>query len=116
LLLILDLFRRFRYIRISPGQIDMLMVSLLKRRPRMRRYPMTRGTVVFLSEIFDRSAPRAANHPKPKVGQAILLRGSESDRMSFALSGKTDLDKSLFLTAILSSAPTPPLPDDALCG
>jgi hypothetical protein len=110
LLLLLDVFRRSPYVRVAPGHIEVVLISPILRRLVRRSYPMEYGTVVVLCESVDTG--RAARD----LAYAILIRNGHRDRIAFPFTSAGRERSRLFLAAIMTSAPTPPLPVDMLVG
>lgn len=96
------------YVRLAPGMIQILEFRFRGGKPTIREYPMTRGTLAVVRMTLDQT--------NPSLVSLKLSRGGYRDELPInQMSDRVRLTE-LTWTALLSTAPTPPLPDDALAG
>jgi hypothetical protein len=91
------------YYRLAPGVIQVLVYSLSSRRPMIRSYPMEAGTLAVFTRIR-------------KHLILTLARGENTDMLSFSHMDRPQERIEQAWKALLSTAPTPPLSDEALVG
>jgi hypothetical protein len=90
------------YLRVAPRMVQVLRYPALGQRPTIHEYPLAAGTVIVLSSI--------------DCGLHVLLsRRTLEDRVGLSRRQASATLDDLW-RALLSTAPTPPLPDDALVG
>ena len=94
---------RPRYIRIAPGILQVLEFGVRRRKPDIWSYPMEAGTVVVVCG----------------EGQGLTLTFSkpgQRDRIPIGQMKQPEQQLQRIWPALLSTAPTPPLSDEALLG
>jgi hypothetical protein len=91
------------YYRLAPGVIQVIVYSLSNRRPIIRSYPMEPGTLAVFTRIR-------------KHLILTLARGENTDMLSFSRMDRPQERIEQAWKALLSTAPTPPLCDEALVG
>jgi hypothetical protein len=91
------------YYRLAPGVIQVLVYSLSSRRPMIRSYPMEAGTLAVFTRIR-------------KHLILALARGENTDMLSFSRMDRPQERIEQAWSALLSTAPTPPLSNDSLVG
>ncbi len=91
------------YIRFTPGLIEVLRFTLSRRAPQVTRYPIGPGTVLWVERLW------------PGV-RVTLVREEQTETLHIESMGRPEEVEQWLWDAVLSSAPTPPTPQDTLVG
>ncbi len=92
-----------QYIRFAPGLIEVLQFGLLRRTPEITPYPIEPGTVLWVERVW------------PAV-RVTLIRDAQSETVELQNMRRPEEVERWLWDAVLSSAPTPPVPQDGLVG
>lgn len=96
-----------KYIRIAPGVVQVMTYRPGRSKPKIRSYPIDAAARIIIEYT---SGP-------PSYGfRAILRRGEHRDVLRIAGARRPDEVARHFWSAVLSTAPTPPLSDEELVG
>lgn len=93
------------YLRFAPGMVQVVQFGWVSRKPDIRSYPMTPGTVAILAQ------PRGV-----QIATVHLLRGRQRDQIPLWQMKDREEVTAWLWQALLSTAPTPPLSDEDLLG
>lgn len=96
------------YLRMAPGIIQVLEFRLGRSKPVIRSYPLTAGTLAVVHG--------GVRKAKPFVYSLKLARGDQKDDLPLQHMNDRARCTEMAWKALRSTAPTPPLPDDALVG
>lgn len=91
------------YARFAPGVVQILHCRSWKRRPTVRSYPVSAGTVVLAVRHF-------------WGFNFTIARGAMKDGFAIWVYRKPDNAEAAFWNSLLSTAPTPPLSEEELVG
>jgi len=104
-LALFDLLFRTRYVRIAPGQIDILTYSFFHRTPRWKRIPLDANTVVFFRSAKD----------NVRLFEAEIVREGKTLRVQHFPGQPPGAAEHVWWAVHAPYAPLP-LPTDALTG
>jgi hypothetical protein len=96
------------YLRLAPGMIQVLEFRLGRPKPVIRSYPISAGTLAIVQGGVAKG--------KPFVSSLMLSRGDQTDKLPLQQMKDRARCTEMAWKALRSTAPTPPLPDDALIG
>ena len=96
------------YLRLAPGMIQVLEFRLGQLKPVIRSYPITEGTIALVHGGIVKD--------KPFAYSLKVARGDQLDDVTVQQMKDRARCMEMAWKALRSTAPTPPLPDDALVG
>lgn len=96
------------YVRLAPGMIQVLEFRIRSGKPTIREYPMIGGTIAVVRMTLDQN--------KPRLVSLKLSREGHSDELPIDQMFDNARLADLTWKALLSTAATPTLPNDALAG